>query len=282
MQRLLEGNVSWKAVITVGITAVAAALVAKRFSQKRNAKTPPDTWAGHVRADARDLTQLTPELWTTSCDLAVHKDHARVMYIYRLPTGKLLLESCIAMPEKQMHQLDALGAVEIILVPNVSHRLDCRVYKERYPDAKVVCPAAARTKVEEVCHVDATSEDVLPQYGIQVFEAGLQQTCEMPVALPLADGTRALLISDLLFTTHAAQPWWVRALARLVGVTDKPAVSRTFRWFMLKDKPKTRTFLQQCIDDPVGYSALLISHCGPLLCSVEQMRIVLKDAVRSV
>jgi hypothetical protein len=65
----------------------------------------------------------------------------------------------IAMSDAGMAKLDALGRVSIILVPNGGHRLDARFYKQRYTDARVVAPAAARAKVEAVVKVDAVAED---------------------------------------------------------------------------------------------------------------------------
>ena len=36
---------------------------------------------------------------------------------------------------------------ELLVVPGGFHRLDAKIYKARYPQVKVLCPAGARQKV---------------------------------------------------------------------------------------------------------------------------------------
>lgn len=48
-----------------------------------------------------------------------------------------------------MKELDSLGKVKYILVPSPFHRLDALVYKQRYPEAKVIWCVQYRTHFKE-------------------------------------------------------------------------------------------------------------------------------------
>ena len=122
----------------------------------------------------------------------------RRMTVWKLPDGTLLAHSVIAMDDARMAALDALGRLSIILVPNSIHRLDAGFYKKRYPDARVVAPAAARAKVEAVIAVDALAEDELPRHGITVHPLPGWKHGEVGYELALPGGGRALVLSDVL------------------------------------------------------------------------------------
>ena len=76
-------------------------------------------------------------------------------------------------------------------MPNSIHRLDASFYKKRYPDARVVAPAAARAKVEAVIAVDALAEDELPRHGITVHPLPGWKHGEVGYELALPGGGRA-------------------------------------------------------------------------------------------
>jgi hypothetical protein len=58
-----------------------------------------------------------------------------------------------------MSTIEQLGRPEVMIVPNSWHRADAAVFKERYPNLKVVCPKAAMDKVNEKVKVDISAEE---------------------------------------------------------------------------------------------------------------------------
>src|SRR5690606_29845051 len=56
-------------------------------------------------------------------------------------------------------QVEALGPIRALIVPNGYHRLDAPAYAARYPEAKVYAPSGSRALVEKVVRVDGTLED---------------------------------------------------------------------------------------------------------------------------
>lgn len=91
------------------------------------------------------------------------------MTIWRLPNKNLLIHNCIAVDDATLKDLLALGTPEFVIVPNCYHRMDIVVWKERFPECKVICPKKA-TNVHDVVKVDAYCEDVLPSFGIKIHD----------------------------------------------------------------------------------------------------------------
>lgn len=81
------------------------------------------------------------------------------MHVFQTPMGGLVLFSVVALNETEMKRLESLGTPEVMVVPNGFHRSDAAVYKQRYPKLRVLCPASALKKVQDVVRVDATVED---------------------------------------------------------------------------------------------------------------------------
>jgi hypothetical protein len=55
--------------------------------------------------------------------------------------------------------LEDFGKPAFLIVPNGHHRLDARIWKDRYPSIHVVAPSGARAKVEETVPVNSTHAD---------------------------------------------------------------------------------------------------------------------------
>lgn len=83
----------------------------------------------------------------------------RRMTVVRLRDGRLVIFSAIALDEDEMRELEEFGVPAFLIVPSDHHRLDAKIWKDRYPALKVVTPEGARPKVQEAVPVDATEVD---------------------------------------------------------------------------------------------------------------------------
>ena len=79
----------------------------------------------------------------------------RRMTVVRLHDGRLVIFSAIALDEDEMKKLEDFGTPAFLIVPCDNHRLDAKIWKDRYPGMTVVAPEGAREKVEKVVHVDS-------------------------------------------------------------------------------------------------------------------------------
>ena len=209
-----------------------------------------------------DPQELAPGLWTVTGSLPFPVK--RVMTIVRLPDGSLLLHSVIAMSEAGMAKLDALGKPSIILVPHGGHRLDATFYKQRYPEARVVAPAAARAKIEEVVKVDATAEEALPPLGVRLHAVDGFKNGELAYELDTAGG-KVLIMSDAVANRDPVPGFrgWLMA-----GVAGGPknrrlSVPRIVRMIMLGDKKTARASIEKLAAIP-DVKVLTVAHGRPV------------------
>ena len=83
----------------------------------------------------------------------------RRMTIVRLSDGRLIIYSAISLDEVEMNALESYGTPAFLIVPGDIHRMDAKPWKDRYPALKVIAPAGARDKIQDIVPVDATGVD---------------------------------------------------------------------------------------------------------------------------
>ena len=87
------------------------------------------------------LTEVEPRLLTVvgTVKMPLGK-FPRRMTVVGLSRKRTLIFSPIALGDREMKRIEALGSPAFMVVPNGFHRLDARPWKDRYPDIKVLCP----------------------------------------------------------------------------------------------------------------------------------------------
>jgi hypothetical protein len=106
------------------------------------------------------LTALDDNLLTVVGDIHMPVgDFPRRMTVVRLSDRRLVIFSAIALDQDEMQALENWGTPAFLVVPNGYHRLDAKIWKDRYPTMKVLAPAGSRETVEEIVPVDDTSVD---------------------------------------------------------------------------------------------------------------------------
>jgi len=97
------------------------------------------------------ITRLAENLFTVVGTLKMPVGEIqRRMTVVRLSGKRLLIFSAIALNESEMADLEELGRPTFLVVPSEIHRLDAKIWKDRYHDMLVVTPRGARDKVSEV------------------------------------------------------------------------------------------------------------------------------------
>lgn len=203
------------------------------------------------------IEKLSPSLWRVEAKLA-GMDMKRVMAIGKRADGTLVIHNGIALGDAEMAEIDAWGKVAAIIVPNGYHRLDAKVFADRYPDAQVLCPPGARAKVEQVVKVSG-GYDTLP--------------ADAAIELQLLDGTKeregvmivrsgpdtSLVFNDAVFNMPHLTGFTGFMLRRVTGSTGGPKVSRLAKWLMIADKPAFRAHLERLAKLP-NLRHIVVSH----------------------
>lgn len=160
----------------------------------------------------------------------------RRMTAVGLGGGRAVIFSPVSLHESAMRDVESLGAPDFMIVPNRFHRLDSRVWKERYPAIKVICPPAARARVEEAVPVDATT-DILADPDVEFVVAKGTGEAEGALVVRRAAGT-SLVINDLISNVRHPKGLGANIMARLFGFgVKRPQMAREVKWLLAKDKP---------------------------------------------
>lgn len=184
-------------------------------------------------------------------------DVQRRMTIARLRDGRLVVYSAIALREAEMAEVEAFGTPAFLVVPSDIHRMDVKVWKDRYPQMKVIAPAGARAKVESLIAVDATSADFGDPTVRFVTVPG---TGERESAL-LVQGTSGttLVINDLIFnlSNRRGLMGWFFKLTGMTG--DEPHMPALIRMRRVEDRNALRVQLESWALLP-NLQRILVSH----------------------
>jgi hypothetical protein len=205
------------------------------------------------------LTRLDDNLLTVTGVLRMPPmgDVERRMTVVRLFDGRLVVYSAIALNEAEMSALESFGTPAYLIVPSDLHRMDVKIWKDRYPAMTVVAPAGARAKVEKIVPVDATSVEFgdpavrfLAVPGTGEREATLEVRTE--------SGT-TLVLNDLIFNlaNRTGIGGWVFKTIGLTG--DEPHIAPPVRMRQVKDKDALRAQLEQWSRLP-SLKRVIIAH----------------------
>lgn len=182
----------------------------------------------------------------------------RVMTVAKRADGDLVVHNPIAVDDATREQLEALGPVAYLVVPNGYHRLDTPAYKARYPDARVVTPAGSKKKVEEVVKVDLTYRDFPPDDAVSFhIVQGVAET-EGAMVVRSSDGV-TLVFNDLIFNSPHGKGFIGFVFRHITDSTGGPRVSRVLRWFVMKDRAALKRDLEQLAETP-ELQRIVVSH----------------------
>lgn len=181
----------------------------------------------------------------------------RRMTVVRVRGERLVIYSAIALDEAQMKVLEAFGKPSFLVVPNDIHRMDARIWKERYPQLEVIAPDAARHKVGKIVRVDESEADFRDPSVHLVTVAG---TADREMALVVqSDANTTLVINDLIFNL-ANRPGVTGWLFKKLGMTgDEPHIPPVVKLREVEDERALSAQLEAWSRLP-GLKRVLVSH----------------------
>ncbi len=167
----------------------------------------------------------------------------RTMIVVRLADGRLIIHNGIALDDGEMKELESWGTPAFLVVPSGAHRMDARIFKNRYPDMRVVGPLGAKKKIDEVVKVDATEVDFGDANVRYELVAGTAE--REGVLVVRSKGGTSLVFNDALMNMQKL-PGFGGFMMGLIGFTGpKPKVSGPARIAVVKDKKALRADLEK-------------------------------------
>jgi hypothetical protein len=200
---------------------------------------PFQTWTVYPHGP---IEKVAENLWRVAARLP-GAPFPRTMIAVKLSDGRLVIHNAIALDEGEMKELEGWGTPAFLIVPGAGHRLDAKIFKDRYPGLRVVAPKGAKAKIEEVVKVDATECDFGDPNVRYELVAGTSEG-EGVLFVRSKAGT-TLVFNDVLMNMQRL-PGFGGFMMGLFGFTGpKPKVSGPTRLLVVKDKKALRTELEQ-------------------------------------
>ena len=214
----------------------------------------------------RPLEKLEPNLWRVEGDLP-GGNGTRVMTMVKLASGGLVIHNAVALEDHLMKEIEAFGTPEVMIVPNGFHRLDAKVFKDRYPKLKVLAPKAALKKVAQVVPVDGSLDDAPKQDGVRMYH--LEGTKDHEGVVEVQSGASTTLVFNDVINNV---PKLGGMMGFMLSPTGRVAVPRIFRWFFIKDRKAFTNHITK-LADTGDLKRVIVSH-GAMLTDkpAEQLR----------
>jgi len=185
------------------------------------------------------LEKLESNLWHVEGQMPDPKVR-RHMTLARMRDGRVVVHNAIALGDGLMKELEAWGTPAFILVPNGFHRQDAKIWKQRYPNAKVLAPAAARKGVSKIVAVDGSYDDLPADDDVRLRHLEGCKSREGVLEVRSGDAT-SLAFNDTILN-----------MPKLGGIggfflapTARPSVPRFARWMFASDKGALRSDLER-------------------------------------
>ena len=235
--------------------------VCKRTEEPPNVRNNPTMPKAHQQWKVLPhgkLHEIDPNILTVTGNIHMPlTELPRRMTVARLWDGRLVVFSAIALDEPGMRTLEAYGQPAFLVVPSDKHRLDAKIWKDRYPGMRVVTPEGSRRKVEEVVPVD-TTQPLFDDPNVQFVTVPGTGRHEAALLIHTSQGT-TLVLNDLVgnIRNMAGFGGWFLRTMQFAG--DEPQVPRPVKWTMVEDKAALRAQFLEWAALPV-LRRILVSH----------------------
>jgi hypothetical protein len=203
------------------------------------------------------LEQLDDRLMTVTGNIHMPLvDFPRRMTVARLDDGRLVIFSAIALDEPEMARLEAFGTPAFLVVPNERHRMDLKIWKDRYPALRMIAPPGARAEVAEIVPVDATEVDFGdPHVRLQTVPGMAGR--ELALEVQTSQGT-TLVINEFVFNVNEL-PGVGGLFAKVMGMTGSEPKIPALTKLTIKDKGALSRQLRSWASLS-GLKRILVSH----------------------
>lgn len=175
------------------------------------------------------------------------------MTVIRLTNGKLMVISPIAMDEATINELNQLGEVIYIVVPNLYHHLFVADFKLCYPRAKIWAVSGLERKRPDLQIDQIISDRTIHLIdGVEYLLVQGFNTLDTSGRSPLNEcvffhvKSQTLIVTDTVFHFDAQCSPSIRLIAKLLGAYNQLRPSLLEK-FATQDKVKVKSSIQQLL-----------------------------------
>lgn len=180
--------------------------------------------------DNKPIDKLEANLWHVSGKMAGGNE--RKMVVARRSDGDLVIFNAIALKPADMEELEAFGRVAWMVVPNGFHRQDAFIWKQRFPNCKVVAPRGAAKAVQKAVAVDLLCDEMPADADVRVLHPAGFGDKEGMLVVGHGKG-QTLVACDAILNVD---PNIVKfPFTLMLAPMGTPSTPRFMRWVMVKD-----------------------------------------------
>ena len=182
----------------------------------------------------------------------------RRVTVVALAGGGTAIYSAIALDAPEMARIESMGPPAFLIVPGDAHRMDAAIWKQRYPDLRVVAPPAAEAKVGEVVPVDS-SMDILDDRAVRWTIVPGTGGHEGALTVRRAGGV-TIVCNDVI--GNVAHPHGIGAyvMGRLMGFgVSEPQVPRLIKHKVVYDAEALARQFRAWAEEP-ELARVIVSH----------------------
>jgi hypothetical protein len=183
------------------------------------------------------------------------------MTVIRLADGRLWVHSASEPTPELCAELDRLGQVSWLVVPNRWHHIHAAAMKARYPDAQVIGPASAKLRNKSVALDVAIDDERLPSLVPELSPVALRGVPFLDETLFYHAKTRTLIGADLMMCGCPADHWTWRWASRVCGQYQRYKANPDVRWHT-RAGPIVRQSLEEIAKLPL--LRILVAHSDPI------------------
>ena len=185
----------------------------------------------------------------------------RRMIILKGEDTALMIHSSIALSESGYAELDTLGTVKYILIPNKWHTADAMEYKARYPFAQILAPQSLIPSLAiKGIQVNQTIESGWPASFLGTVAYRIPEGLKSPEVLLLHVPSKTLVAADMFFNFSARDfSGLTSVLMRLNGATKGLCTTRAYKMSMIKTYSHWKNSLISLLND-WGPEQLIVCH----------------------
>lgn len=208
------------------------------------------------------LTRVDDGIYTVTGEIPMPLVHLqRRMTVVQVDSNATLIYSAVALDEPGMRMLESLGTPRWLIVPGDAHRLDAKIFKERYPGIRVIAPRGARARVEKALAVDDSDADFNDP---NVLFKSVPGTGGHEAALLVRRASGVTLILNDLIGNLRRKGGFEGWLLHVMGFgSDQPQIPTVERFLMIKNKNDLKRQLLSWADSG-EITRILMSHGAPI------------------
>lgn len=203
------------------------------------------------------LERLDEGLWVAAAPTTFLGLHLGTrMTVVRLSGGGLLLHSVVPMTGPLRNEVEALGTVQHIVLPDLYHHLHVGPWSLAFPKARVHAPPGMSRKRPDL-RIDAELSEVPHPDWAKDLKPFFISGCGLSETVFVHPRTRSLLTADLIENFHGSPHWPTRLYLRTAGIDGHAGFSRLLRW-LYRDRPRARASLERVLAE--DFDRVLLTH----------------------